>query len=78
MNTPALETEHLILRKFTEKDIEALFIILKDEEVNKFLPWYPMKSLEETKNSMKKDMFPNICSHMAMHMLYALKKTTSP
>ena len=49
MNTPALETEHLILRKFPEKDIEALFIILKDEEVNKFLPWYPVKNLEETK-----------------------------
>ena len=49
MNTPTLETERLILRKFTEGDIEALFLILKDEEVNKFLPWYPMKDLEETK-----------------------------
>lgn len=78
MNTPVLETERLILRKFTEKYIEALFIILKDEEVNKFLPWYPVKNLEETKNSMRKDIFPNICSHRAMHMLYALKKTTSP
>ena len=39
MNTPALETERLILRKFTEKDMEALFLILKDEEVNQFLPW---------------------------------------
>ena len=49
MNTPRLETERLILRKFTENDIEALFLILKDEEVNKFLPWYPLKSLEETR-----------------------------
>lgn len=49
MNTPALETERLILRKFTEEDIEALFLILKDKEVNKFLPWYPMKDIEETK-----------------------------
>lgn len=49
MNTPTLETERLILRKFTEDDLEALFLILKDEEVNKFLPWYPMKNLEETK-----------------------------
>ena len=49
MNTPTLETERLILRKFTERDIEALFLILKDEEVNKFLPWYPVKDLEETK-----------------------------
>ena len=28
--------------------MEALFLILKDEEVNKFLPWYPMKNIEET------------------------------
>lgn len=49
MNTPKLETEKLILRKFTEDDLDALFLILKAEEVNKFLPWYPMKNLEETK-----------------------------
>ena len=49
MNTPTLETERLILRKFTERDLEALFLILRDEEVNKFLPWYPMKSIEETR-----------------------------
>ena len=49
MNTPILETERLILRKFTEQDVEALFLILKDEEVNKFYPWYPMKNVEETK-----------------------------
>ena len=36
MNTPTLKTERLILRKFTEQDMEALFLILKDEEVNKF------------------------------------------
>jgi ribosomal-protein-alanine N-acetyltransferase len=49
MNTPALETERLILRKFTEKDIEALFLILRDEEANTYLPWYPVKNIEETK-----------------------------
>ena len=47
MNTPTLETKRLILRKFTENDIEALFLILKDKEVNTFLPWYPMKNLEQ-------------------------------
>lgn len=50
MNTPVLKTKHLILRKFTKKDIQALFLILKDEEANQFLPWYPLKSLEEAKN----------------------------
>lgn len=46
-NTPILETERLILRKFTKNDIEALFHIYKDEEVNTYLPWFPLKSLEE-------------------------------
>lgn len=56
MNTPTLETKRLILRKFTENDLEALFLILNDEEVNRFLPWYPVKNMEETKSFMKKDM----------------------
>lgn len=50
MNTPRLETERLILRKFTEKDIEALYLILADEEVNAFLPWFPLKRVEEARS----------------------------
>lgn len=50
MNTPTLETERLILRKFTEDDFPALFNIYSDEKVNTFLPWYPLKSMEETKD----------------------------
>lgn len=45
-NTPQLETERLILRKFTEADIDALFDIYRDEEVNTYLPWFPLKSRE--------------------------------
>ena len=50
MNTPELKTERLILRKFTNRDINALFLILKDEEVNTFLPWFPVKNMEEAKS----------------------------
>lgn len=49
MNTPRIETERLILRKFTQEDIEALYCILKDEEVNTFLPWFPLKSMAEAR-----------------------------
>lgn len=52
-NTPTLETERLILRKFTESDKEALFSIYKDEEVNTYLPWFPLKSLEEAETFFK-------------------------
>ena len=47
LNTPALETERLILRKFCADDIAALFSIFSDEEVNMYLPWFPLSSLEE-------------------------------
>lgn len=50
MNTPTLKTERLILRKFAENDMEALFLILKDKEVNRYLPWYPLKTMEEARN----------------------------
>ena len=50
MNTPELKTERLILRKFTDRDINALFLILKDEEANTFLPWFPVKNMEEAKS----------------------------
>lgn len=49
VNTPTLETERLILRKFTQNDLESLFNIYKDKEVNTFLPWLPLKSMEEAK-----------------------------
>lgn len=50
MNTPELKTERLILRKFTDRDINVLFLILKDEEANTFLPWFPVKNMEEAKS----------------------------
>lgn len=43
-----LETERLILRKFEPSDIEALYLLLKDKEVNTFLPWFPVKDMAET------------------------------
>ena len=49
INTPELETERLILRRFTDKDLEALFDIYRDEEVNTYLPWFPLKSMEEAR-----------------------------
>lgn len=49
MNTPQLKTERLILRKFTKDDIGALYLILTDKEVNTFLPWFPLKNIEEAR-----------------------------
>lgn len=48
-NTPRIETERLILRKFTENDLEAFFLIYSDKEANTYLPWFPAESREEAK-----------------------------
>lgn len=47
MNAPVLTTQRLILRPFAQQDAPALLRLLGDEEVNRFLPWYPVKSLKE-------------------------------
>lgn len=47
--TQMLETERLILRRFTEGDLEAIFKLFKDEDVNTYLPWFPLKSIEEAR-----------------------------
>ena len=78
MNTPTLETERLILRKFTEDDLEALFLILKDEEVNKFLPWYPMKDLEETKKFYEERYAAKYAQPQAYDYAICLKKDNYP
>ena len=49
MNTPTLKTKRLILRKYTKNDLEAIYKIYSDHEVNKFLPWFPLGTMEETK-----------------------------
>lgn len=50
MNTPELRTKSLILRKFTKDDLHALYEIYSDRDVNKFLPWFPLKSEDEAEN----------------------------
>jgi RimJ/RimL family protein N-acetyltransferase len=53
-NTPTITTERLILRRFTADDAEALFELLRDEETNTFLPWFPLKSLEEARDFLQR------------------------
>lgn len=52
-NTPTILTERLILRKFAESDAQAMFEILRDEKTNVFLPWVPMKTLEQATAFMR-------------------------
>ena len=45
-----IATERLILRNFYPADLDALYLLLKDKEVNTFLPWFPVKNIKETED----------------------------
>lgn len=49
MNTPTLETGRLILRKFSESDLPAFYESYSDPEVNTYLPWFVLTSMEQAK-----------------------------
>ena len=53
MRIPCLETKRLILRSFTEDDTDALYLLLSDQEVNTFLPWFPVKNKAEANQFYK-------------------------
>ena len=78
MNTPTLETGRLILRKFTEQDLNSLFLILRDEEVNRFLPWYPLKNLEETRAFYEKRYVANYARPQGYDYAICLREDNCP
>lgn len=47
MDNIRIETNRLILRRFEESDLEAVYLLFSDKEVNAFLPWYPVKDMDE-------------------------------
>ena len=78
MNTPTLETERLILRKFTEEDLEALYQIYSDEEVNRFLPWFPLKSMDEARTFFEERYAATYAQPQAYAYAICLKKDNYP
>lgn len=78
LNTPQLETERLRLRKFTENDIEALYLILTDKEVNTFLPWFPLKGIDEAKSFFETQYAANYEKPQAYAYAVCLKEDNYP
>lgn len=47
MKDVEIVTERLILRRFEPRDVEAVYLLFSDKEVNTFLPWYPLDDMKE-------------------------------
>lgn len=73
MNTPRLETERLILRKFEERDIDDMLPFYGDEEVNRFLPYFPLKTREEVSSYLYDQILPCYEKEIAYNYAISLK-----
>lgn len=78
MNTPTLITDRLILRRFSENDIDAIYSIFSDAEVNTFLPWFPLKSLDEARCFFKEKYDRQYKQAIAYNYAVYLKSDNSP
>ncbi len=74
MNTPIIKAKRLILRKFDEADLNDAFEIFKDEEVNKYLPWFKVNDLKETKWFLEKHYFSKYKDELGFNYAIALKE----
>ena len=78
MNTPTLETKRSILRKFDKTDMDALYQIYSDEEVNIFLPWFPLKSMDEARMFYDKNYAVKYAQPQAYAYAICQKKDNRP
>lgn len=61
-----IETPRLLLRRFTPDDDEAMLQLLGDEEVNRFLPWFPIKTLEQAREFIQRNFLLSEGLHCAI------------
>lgn len=74
-NTPELETGRLILRRFSEFDIDAIYSIFGDERANRFLPWFPIKSRGEAEDFFQRRYLRHMKTRRGIITLSALNLT---
>lgn len=78
MNTPTLETERLVLRKFTENDLQALYNIYSDREVNRFLPWFPLTMPEDVKPFYQSQFLDKYAQECGYNYAICLRENNVP
>lgn len=77
-NTPDIFTDRLVLRKFTKDDTQDLLAILSDTNVNKFLPWLPLKTLEQAEVFLKERFLSYYEKPVAYRYAVCLKEDKKP
>lgn len=77
-NTPTITTQRLILRKYTDDDVFDFLEIMSDDEVNTFLPWFPLKTINEAKDFLTKNYLEHYNNPSAYRYAICLKEDNKP
>ena len=77
-NTPTLTTQRLILKKFCETDLQAMFLLLGDKEINTFLDMLPLKNIEEAKTWLQEQYLEKYKNPEGYHYAVCLKEDNVP
>ena len=63
---PELQTPRLCLRPFARTDADAMFRLLRDREVNRFLPWFPARTRAEAEEMLRARFLEGPGAHYAL------------
>lgn len=77
-NTPQLETERLILRKFTKDDTVAVLHIFRDKYANTFLPWFSLETKAQAQNFLQNRFLVYYQLPISYHYAICLKTDNIP
>ncbi len=77
-NTPTIETKRLILRKFNINDLNAVFELMSDVDVNTFLPCFAHETKEQSFKFMKSRFLDNYSNENGYKYAICLKEDNLP
>ena len=77
-NTPEIITERLLLRKFTLEDKEAFFRFMGNDEVNRFLPFFPFKEIIEAEKYLQENYLKTYGNPVGFRHAVCLKSNNIP
>lgn len=64
MNNTINATQQYILRTYKDSDLNDLFCLLSDQDVNMFLPWFTHNTVLETKRFIEGVFYNNDCFYV--------------
>lgn len=73
-----IKTQRLILRPFVKEDVAALFQIMSDVTVNRFLPLFPLKTMEEARQYLQKKYLDRYAAGEVFYYAVCLKTDNMP